>query len=106
MRHETPGRSKNAAPAAPAQPAADFPRPMGATPVDGGEWPHREPGASARNFSALLDLAGSDSLAGHVGNAAQIISLAHQLGEPLDAQQLTAIRRRLLAALMIVEGVA
>lgn len=58
------------------------------------------------SFPELLKFAAGDSLSGHINNAAQIIALTRGLGSQLTAADLVAIRRRLLAALMVLEGVA
>lgn len=102
------GGSKSAAePTAPQANANDdsYPRPLGVP----GDVPRAQMAPAPRipdSFPELLKFAAADSLSGHINNAAQIIALTRGLGSQLTAADLVAIRRRLLAALMVLEGVA
>lgn len=76
---------------APAKSAADFPRPLGATPV------------TVLETELLLE---GDTLSGHVGNARQLLSLVRECPELLD-ELLPAIAGRLeLAAALLARECA
>jgi hypothetical protein len=64
----------------------------------------RRDGYRCADCHAAHELAPLDSLSGHVNNAAQIITLTRNLGHELTSQELGALRRRLRAALYLLDG--
>lgn len=64
----------------------------------------RRDGYRCADCQAAFVLAPLDSLSGHVNNAAQIITLTRGLGHELTRQELAGLRRRLRAALYLLDG--